>query len=343
MKIPSAQIESHINKIHQEKIAGCLVFGPEQTLVNYRVNLIAKKICPNINDPFLVANIDKDKISENPSIISDEFFSYSMLGGRKLIIIKNSDSSVANSLKSLFEDKNYAKKSDNFILIQGGDLDKSSSLRKICEENVFFSAIACYEDNEFTIKKFITDELSKNKISYDSEAINYFFSKIGKNRPAILSEIEKLSLYLGSEKKISAANLEATIGHEISSSVDDLMQNMSLGKTEQSLKILEKLTKDSAEKVATIRAISRFFFKLHLCKEDVLHSGISEDEALKRQKIFFKSEQTFKAFFKKLSEAFLKKILLQTQEIEEKIKTQNNSGSLDLLILIKEICEQKKS
>lgn len=84
MKIPPFQIENYIQKIAAEKIAGCLLFGPEAALVNYRFNLIAKKIAPDLSDPFLVTNISKEKLVEDKAILGDEFFSYSMLGGRKI-------------------------------------------------------------------------------------------------------------------------------------------------------------------------------------------------------------------------------------------------------------------
>lgn len=343
MKISSGQIEYFINKIHQEKIAGCLVFGPEQTLVNYRANLIAKKICPDLKDPFLVTNISKEKISENPSILSDEFFSYSMLGGRKLIIINSSDASTSSCLKNLFEDKEYAKKSDNFILIQAGDLDKSSSLRKICEENYSFAAIACYEDNDYTIKKFIADELSKNNASFNAEVVNFIFSKTDKNRQIILSEINKAMLYLGDRKSLNVETLEKIIGRENESSIDELLQNLSSGNFELSVKNLEKLIKENGEKVSVIRLLSNFFQKLFSCKDDIEAGKISEEEAIKKQKIFFKSEQTFKTLLRKNSKNFLIKILSDLQKIEIQTKTQNPSLDLELSALIKNICSPKTS
>ena len=158
MKIANAQIDFYIQKIAQEKIAGCLIFGPETSVVDYRFDLIAKKISPDLSDPFMVANLSKERLAEDKGILSDEFFSFSMLGGRKLILVKNADIAAGAALKILFEDRDYAKKSDNFILIHAGDLDKASVLRKAAEDNLNFAVIACYEDDECTIRNFIANQ-----------------------------------------------------------------------------------------------------------------------------------------------------------------------------------------
>ena len=115
MKITSNQVESYIKNIDNAKIAGCLLYGPEFSVISRRFNNIAKKIVANLSDDFLVANISKERLGNDKSAIFDEFFSLSMLGGRKLITIKDVDSEVIKAIKGLDEEKNLLNKSDNFI------------------------------------------------------------------------------------------------------------------------------------------------------------------------------------------------------------------------------------
>jgi hypothetical protein len=112
MKIANSQIDLYIQRIAQEKVAGCLVYGPESSVVSYRFDLIAKKISPDLSDPFLVSNLSKERLAEDKGILADEFFSFSMLGGRKLILVKDCDIAAAAALKILFEDREFVKKSD---------------------------------------------------------------------------------------------------------------------------------------------------------------------------------------------------------------------------------------
>lgn len=320
MKISPSQIESYINRIAQEKIAGCLLFGPEAALVNYRFNLIAKKITPNLADPFLVTNISKEKLTEDKAILGDEFFSYSMLGGRKLILIRDSDVAAGAALKMLFSDAYYAKKSDNFILIQGGDLDKSSALRKICEENPHFAAIACYEDNDSVIKKFIVDELAKNKVKFNVDVTNFLFEKFGKNRQIILSELEKILIFLGDEKNLNVDLIEKLTASEAEISANEFVDNFVTQKFDLASLSAEKLFREGFEAVTLLRFLSNYLQKIYQARVEIDINGASFDEAIQNQRLFFKAEAVFRVALKKLSKDFLIKNLANLQILEIKMK-----------------------
>jgi len=320
MKISNYQIEPYIHRIAQEKIAGCLLFGPEAALVNYRFNLIAKKITPNLSDPFLVANISKEKLVEDKAILADEFFSYSMLGGRKLILIRDADAQAGAALKMLFSDQYFAKKSDNFILIQGGDLDKSSPLRKICEENSHFAAIACYEDDERVIKKFIADELLRHKVKFNLDVALILFEKFGKNRQIILAELEKILVFLGEEKNLTVELVNKLSASEAEISANEFVENFAAQRFDLALLIAEKLFRDGFEAITLVRFLSNFLQKLYQARMGIDSAGIGFDEAVKNQRLFFKAEAEFRLALKNLSKVFLIENLSELQQLEIKMK-----------------------
>ena len=334
MKISNYQIEPYIQRIAQEKIAGCLLFGPEAALVNYRFNLIAKKIAPNLSDPFLVANISKEKLVEDKAILADEFFSYSMLGGRKLILIRDCDAQAGAALKMLFSDQDFAKKSDNFILIQGGDLDKSSPLRKICEENSHFAAIACYEDDERVIKKFIADELLRHKVKFNLDVTLILFEKFGKNRQIILAELEKILVFLGEEKNLTVELVKKLIASEAEISANEFVENFAAQRFDLALLTAEKLFRDGFEAITLVRFLSNFLQKLYQARMGIDSAGISFDEAVKNQRLFFKAEAEFRLALKNLSKIFLIENLYELQQLEIKMKNGNLSPKLLLTAFV---------
>ena len=91
MKIANYQIENYIQKIDKEKIAGCLLYGPNLVLSSYRLEMISKKIVSNLADPFLASILSEARCSEDQGSIADEFYSIPMFGGRKLIILNSID------------------------------------------------------------------------------------------------------------------------------------------------------------------------------------------------------------------------------------------------------------
>lgn len=335
MKIAPFQIENYITKIANEKIAGCLIFGPESSLVDYRFSLIAKKISPNLSDPFAVVNLSKERIGEDKLILADEFYANSMLGDRKLILIRSEDNKLAEAMKTLLEDNDFAKKSDNFILISAGNLDKSSSLRKICEASPNIAVIACYEDNEAVIKKFIANELMKNQIKFNSQVSDFLIEKFGTNRNLLLSEINKIITFLGDEKLLNIEILEKLCSFESESSIEVFVNSFANKNYENSVKLLEKNFRDGVEAITLIRYLVNYFTKLYNAKLEV-DSGICDfEQAIKNQKLFFKIEAQFRQNLNNNSLQFLVKILKNLEEIEIKIKSGYPAPKLLLSVFVK--------
>ncbi len=321
MKIANAQIDFYIQKIAQEKIAGCLIFGPETSVVDYRFDLIAKKISPDLSDPFMVANLSKERLAEDKGILSDEFFSFSMLGGRKLILVKNADIAAGAALKILFEDRDYAKKSDNFILIHAGDLDKASVLRKAAEDNLNFAVIACYEDDECTIRNFIANQLAAKQVKSSPQVLDLLLEKFGKNRQIILSELEKIMLFLGDSKELSIELVAKLTASEAESSSNEFVMNFAAQKFDVALLQAERLFKDGFEAITLIRFLSNYLQKLYHSKAEIESQNADFEEVVKSQRLFFKTEIEFRKHLKTLSLKFLIKNLQSLADLEIKIKT----------------------
>lgn len=327
MKISSYQIDSYIQKISSEKIAGCLIYGPDLSKVQYYFDIIAKKIVNNLTDPFLVVNLNKEKIEEDNGVLSDEFFSISMLGGRKLILIKDCDLNTNKSLKILFENKNFSHE-NNFVLIKAGNLDKSSSLRKICEDNQIFCTIACYEDNQSDIKKFIISELAKNKIKHNSPKIlEAFVEKFGTNRDLIRNEIEKLVTYLDVEKNLNLELIQEITESKADISINEFVMNFASNKFEISLIQAEKLILNGEEVIVIIRFLSNYFQKLYFAKIDIELDNKTIEDVKKSQQIFYKMENDFVSHIKNLSLDFIVKTLKLLEILEIKVKSSNSQPS----------------
>jgi len=321
MKIPPFQIDNYIQKIAGEKIAGCLIFGPEASVTNYRFDAVAKKISPNLSDPFLVAHISKERLSEDKGILADEFFSFSMLGGRKLIIIKDCDASAAAALKLLFEDNDFANKSENFILIQAGDLDKASALRKAAEDSPYFATIACYEDDERAIKQFIASELVKRQIKFNAQVTELLLEKFGKNRQVIMSELEKIIIFLGEEKNLNIDLIEKLTASEAEISANEFVMNFAAQKFDTALLQAERLFKDGFEAITLIRFLTNYLQKLYQARLDIDLNIADFETAVKSQRLFFKVEIEFRKHLRDISLKYLIKKLHVLEGLEAKIKS----------------------
>ncbi|MBT7582049.1 MAG: DNA polymerase III subunit delta, partial [Kordiimonadaceae bacterium] len=82
MKISYRDIDAQVRKLSPGYQA-VLIYGPDEGLVRERATKIAKQVVEDLQDPFLVANIDPDSLKSEPGILADEAAAISMMGGRR--------------------------------------------------------------------------------------------------------------------------------------------------------------------------------------------------------------------------------------------------------------------
>lgn len=331
MQIKSHQAESFINDIAKNKnIFAALVYGPESGLVSIYSKKIAKKIVDDLNDPFLVSNVSAKKIDEDKALLSDEFGSITMLGGRKLIIVEG-ENKITESLQLIFDKKTTISPpvGDNFILIAAGDLDKSSSLRKFAESSPYIAAIPCYEDDSMTITNVIRQKFKEHNLTFENGIVEILLNKFGKNRLIILNEIDKMAIYMGKETNVTIDILEQNIADIAEISTSQLVNSFADSNLKKSMFFLEKLFSEKTSAITIIRFLSAYFLKLALVQNN-LENGSSLDIEMRNQNIFFKQQPIFKKHLNSWSTKAIKSILLRLQELE--IKCKNGSYNAELLL-----------
>jgi len=335
MKISSYQVENYIKKIADEKISGCLLYGPEPTITRFRFDVIAKKIVNDLSDPFLVSQISSEKIKEDKAILVDEFYSISMLGGRRLIMIKDCDANTVLALKNLLADPQYGRKSDNFILIQAGDLDKSSALRKLVEESQFLMAIPCYEEDPASLRKSISEMLIENDIIAENEIINLIIKNFGKDRNLLINEIKKIKTYLGEEKNVSLETFKKLSAIKQDDNLYNFAMQFASKNYEWCFLQAERALDGGNESILLVRSLINYFSKLYNAKVLIERSGKNIDEAVKSAQIFYKVEADFRRNLQNLSLKFIAKSLQSFEKLEINLKKGNMSARLVFLSYIR--------
>ena len=335
MKISSYQVENYIKKIADEKISGCLLYGPEPTITRFRFEVIAKKIVNDLTDPFLVSQLSSEKIKEDKAILTDEFYSIAMLGGRRLIMIKDCDAHTVQALKILLSDPQYGRKSDNFILIQGGDMDKSSALRKLVEESQFLMAIPCYEEDATSLRKSVSELFIENDIMVEGEIINLMVKNFGKDRNLIVNEVSKIKNYLGDEKKLSLEIFKKITSSNQDENLQDFAVQFASKNYEWCFLRAEKAFEGGNESILLVRNLINYFSKLYNAKVSIENSGKSLDDAVKSAQIFYKIEADFRRNLQSLSLKFIAKSLQSFEKLEINLKKGNMSSRLVFLSYIR--------
>ena len=316
MKAKPSQIEALSKQICSTfKIA--LIHGADFGIVEDCAQKIIKMVIPQ-KDEFSFIKISKKHLKENPACLLDEGNSISFLGGRKLIWLKEADNSVVSSVEDYL---NYIQ-SDTFLLITSDALQKSSVLRNLVENAPDGLEIACYNDEEKDIRLTILNALREKGLTADTDVLNLLSERLTENRITTLSEIEKLSVYVGNKQGVTIQDVEAVIPKPQSATFDDLCHQTALGKQQEADRILKNLLVNGEAPVTIVRVLISHFNKL-LMAVDLSENNVAKEEILKKvlRANQFKQKDMMATQIYIWKKNFLVKVLQLLLEAEKQTKT----------------------
>ena len=204
-----------------------LVYGPDSGLIRERAERIVRGSVDDMNDPFALVRMEGDDLSSNGSRLFEEAHTMPLFGGKRAIWIKAGSRNFAAAVEVLLK----APPKDCRVVIEAGELRKSSPLRTLCEKSNVAAALACYADDESGLIRLINQELAAAKLTIAPEARSALVSLIGGDRQASRSEIRKLALYAHGKDRIEIDDVLAVVADASSLALDAVVDAALAGRT----------------------------------------------------------------------------------------------------------------
>lgn len=316
MKLGWKDIEPFVKKPNP-KARAILVYGPDDGLMRERAGLMGASVVADMNDPFNVAVLSAEILSEDPARLSDEARAMSLMGGARLVRIEGAGDKHTTLLKDYLADPSP----DNLVIVEAGELTPRSSLRLLFEKSDNAAAIPCYVDDERGVANLIRSTLSENGFSIQADAVQWLAQNIAGDRARVRGEIDKMMLYMGDEKRITLDDVRAACGEAGDQSIDDLLYAIGSGKTESALRAYNKLIEEGVNIVTILRSLQGHFRRLHYTKS-LMKDGLDMDEAMKKLQpaVFFKYADSFKSQLRKWPENKLLSFLQRLSQVEAQTK-----------------------
>jgi DNA polymerase-3 subunit delta len=264
-----------------------LVYGPDAGLVRERVDALVKASVDDPNDPFALARIEAEDLSANPSRIVEEAHTIPLFGGKRAVLVRAGSRNIASAVEPVIA----APSPDCRVIIEAGDLKKSSPLRALCEKAKVAAALPCYADGEAALKKLIDDELRAENLSIAPDAREFLLSLLGGDRLASRNEVRKLALYARGKDKIEHADVVAVVADASSVALDGVLDAAFAGKTGLTDTEFGKARADGSSAQAIIGAALRHVANLHKMRV-ALDGGDSAEFLMRRSGIHFSRDKT---------------------------------------------------
>lgn len=247
-----------------------LIYGPDRGLVSERALQLAKASGIDLDDPFSTVKLSADDATAEPTRLADEAYTVSMFGDRRLIWISGSTArNLANAVQPLLD----TPPEDALVIIEAGDLAKSSALRGRVERAPSAAAIACYPDQGAALDQLIDEETRAHGLAMDRDARALLKTLLGADRMASRNEIAKLCLYCLDQDQIGLADVEAVVSNAAGLAVNQVVDATANGGIDAMEGLLRRLIDTGSSPVQISLALQQHFQTLHAMKAEMTRTG----------------------------------------------------------------------
>ncbi|HEY8383911.1 MAG TPA: DNA polymerase III subunit delta [Microvirga sp.] len=287
-----------------------LLYGPDAGLVAERARLIAERSVDDPSDPFQLVRLDGDVIASDPARLADEAGTMGLFGGKRALWIKATSRNLASAVEPVLA----GPLADTVVVIEAGELQKSSPLRTLCERSPRALALPCYEDSPADLAALVTETLKASGLAIGPEARAALLASLGGDRLATRGELAKLALYAHGQSEVTVADVEAVLS-DVSGLATDAVIDAAFGGDRDALEIgVRRLAAEGVHASVVLGAALRHAFALLPLRIDV-EAGKSPGVAVESWRgLYFKRKDAVQRQLKQWTSATLRDAIRRIQE-----------------------------
>ena len=329
MKITPAQIERFLRS-PDPKTPVVMIYGPDEGLVRERSASLIQSVLDDPNDPFRLSDLAADQVKSDPAILVDEARALCLMGGRRVVRVRQAGDALRAACKSLLE----LDAIDALVVLECGDLGRASSLRKQVEQASNAAAIPCYRDEGRDLGNLIDRLLKERGLRPDGEAKTYLIEHLGGDRAVTRAELDKLALFVDASaetpKTIGFDDVAGVVGDSAAVGLDDLAHATTLGNSKAVDRCLNRLLGEGQAPVRLIRTLLNHVTRLRRLAL-LIDRGETVDRAISqaRPPIHFRRKADVKTSLRRWNGARLQSAQARLLSAEMACKT---SGQPDALL-----------
>lgn len=213
--VKSGEVEAALRRL-DPRIVVLLFYGPDTGLVAERAKAAAAQAVADPADPFQLVQLEGDAVAADPARLADEAMTIPLFGGKRAIRVKASGRNLAPAVEAVLG----APVMDAVIVIEAGELQKSSPLRLLCERSPKALALPCFADEGRNLGAVVDETVRAAGLSIARDARAALLASLGGDRLATRSELSKLTLYAQGRREITLDDIEAVVSDVSSLSLD---------------------------------------------------------------------------------------------------------------------------
>ncbi len=347
MNVKPAAVEALLNRL-DPRLGVLLFYGTDQGLITERVRRTLRAVVDDPNDPFRVTDADAEALASAPGRINEEAQTPSLLGGRRVVRVRQADGlepRLAASLQKDLEALLKAPAIEALVLIEAADLKATAPLRRMCERADNAAALPCYRD-ERNLADAVRSDLRAAGLTVEPAALRYIETHLGADRELTRRELEKLALYMASADPptVRLADVEAVIGDGTALEIDAFVWATLAGRFPAAKRALARLLAEKTAPVTLTRILGgtlNRLLPLALRVETGTPAAAAVDAA--RPPVFWKQKPAWAQALGQWKAPALMRAIAATAATERRLKQTGMPDALVLERLVLEVCGMIKT
>jgi DNA polymerase-3 subunit delta len=240
-----------------------LLYGPDQGLVAERRRQLLEAVLGAADDPFRLAELPMDRLQQAPGLLLEEAQAMSLIGGRRVVLVRQATDGLTKPLEALLAMAGH----EALVIVEAGELGKSSPLRRLAEKSKVAAAIACYRAEGRGLEAELRGLVRAQGFGIEPDALAFLVSHVGADREITRGEVEKLALYLGAGTegegaRATLADVEAVVGNSSALGIDRLVWAGLVGRPADATRALDRLLAEGQAPIRLIRAFAAMLLRL---------------------------------------------------------------------------------
>jgi len=293
----------------KEKII--LLYGENQDLIR---DLNDRIITNFLDEKKIARNLFEEDIIKDPQNIISYYLNGSLFDDKNIYIIKNCSDKILDIVNKI---KNNI--SDNLIILNSEILLKNSKLRLFAEYDRLAICIPCYQENRLDIKRFLIEQIQKNKLQLSETQMEIIINSASLKRSKIKEAVEKLLLFKNSNKINDSVIEEICTDPDLQKN-DEIIDLLLSKKEMQINNFISNMSNYEKNFIEIIIILRSFIIKILDIQKS--NQNLSIDEKIERYKppIFWKDKDRIKNILKTWKINDLEKFLSNLNLIETNFK-----------------------